>query len=65
MPKPIEEIHDTLKEMLEELKVLKHEINHIKEYVRKEEVRKSLQADMDRKIDKSYEHVSTSGYGWW
>tara|TARA_R110001599_G_scaffold131207_2_gene307081 strand:+ start:499 stop:690 length:192 start_codon:yes stop_codon:yes gene_type:complete len=63
MPKPIEEIHDTLKEMLEELKVLKHEINHIKEYVRKEEVRKSLQADMDRKIDKSYEHVSY--YGWW
>ena len=61
MPKPIEEIQSLLQETLTEMKAMKMELNHIKEYMRKEEVRKTIADD----IDKSYEKVPHRAKSWW
>jgi len=56
--KPIVEMVELLREAKKELKLMRTEINHIKEYMRKEEVRKTI----NEEIDNSFEKVNNS---WW
>jgi|TARA_R110000803_G_scaffold27380_4_gene64060 hypothetical protein len=56
--KPIVEMVELLREARKELKLMRTEINHIKEYMRKEEVRKTI----NEEIDNSFEKVNNS---WW
>ena len=56
--KPIVEMVELLREARKELKLIRTEINHIKEYMRKEEVRKTI----NEEIDNSFEKVNNS---WW
>ncbi len=56
--KPIVEMVEHLREVRKELKLMRTEIHHIKEYIRREEVRKSITDD----IDKTFEKVNNS---WW
>ena len=49
---------ELLREARKELKLMRTEINHIKEYMRKEEVRKTI----NEEIDNSFEKVNNS---WW
>lgn len=59
--KPIVEMIDLLKDLKKEIHSLKIEIHHIKEYIRKETIRKQLRDEKTDSIDKSFEKVST---GW-
>ena len=61
--KPIEEVRDTLSEIMRDIKSIKTEINHIKEYTRKIEIRKQIEEEEDKKIDSEY--VKPSKSWWW
>lgn len=60
--KPIQEIHDMLKDLQREIKSLKIEIIHIKEHIRKETIRKQLRDEKTDEIDKSFEKVNSSWF---
>ena len=60
--KPIQEIHDMLKDLQREIKSLKIEIIHIKEHIRKENIRQQLRDEKTDEIDKSFEKVNGSWF---
>lgn len=60
--KPIQELHDMLKDIQREIKSLKIEIIHIKEHIRKETIRQQLRDEKTDEIDKSFEKVSSSWF---
>jgi len=68
--KPIEEVRDILSEIMRDIKSIKTEINHIKEYTRKIEIRKQIEEEEDKKIDSEYVKPSKqsneqSSKSWW
>jgi hypothetical protein len=60
--KPIEDVLQTLESIVLEIKGIKTDINHIKEYIRKETVKKQLEEERIEKIEKEYVKPSS---GWW
>ena len=60
--KPIEDVLQTLESLLLEIKGIKTDVNHIKEYIRKETVKKQLEEERIEKIEKEYVKPSS---GWW
>ena len=60
--KPIQEIHDMLKDLQREIKSLKIEIIHIKENIRKENIRQQLRDEKTDEIDESFEKVNSSWF---
>lgn len=68
--KPIEEVRDILSEIMRDIKSIKTEINHIKEYTRKIEIRKQIEEEEDKKLDSEYVKPSKqsneqSSKSWW
>jgi len=52
--KPIEEVIQTLDSLVIDIKGIKTEISHIKEYIRKEVIKKQLQEEETAKVEKEY-----------
>jgi predicted nucleic acid-binding Zn-ribbon protein len=61
--KPIKEVLDNLVELTDELKEIKLQIHHIKEYIRKETLRKKLDEEQMNKIENEYVKP-TKGWFW-
>lgn len=60
--KPIEEVRDTLSEIMRDIKSIKTEINHIKEYTRKIEIRRQIEDEEYKKLDSEYVKPSKSWF---
>ena len=60
--KPITQIRDLLKNINRDINTMQTEITHIKEYIRKDEVRKSLENDKIVEMETEYVNQPTS---WW
>lgn len=58
--KPIEEVAENLHKIVADVKAIKSDIHHIKDYIRKIEVRETLKRDNEKKEEEEY--VKT---GWW
>jgi len=61
--KPIDEVVATLQDLVIEMKSIKSDIRHIKEYIRKNEVRETLKRDIEKKEEEEY--VKPSKSWWW
>jgi succinate dehydrogenase/fumarate reductase-like Fe-S protein len=60
--KPIDEVVATLQELVIETKSIKSDIRHIKEYIRKNEVRETLKRDREEKVEEEYVKPSKSWF---
>ena len=60
--KPIEEVMENLESLMIDIKGIKTELIHIKEYIRKLEVREQLEEDKLKQIENEY--VKPSSNGW-
>ena len=60
--KPITEIRDLLRDINRDINTMQTEITHIKEYIRKDEVRKSLEDDKIVEMETEYVNENKS---WW
>ena len=60
--KPITEIRDLLRDINRDINTMQTEITHIKEYIRKDEVRKSLEHDKIVEMETEYVNENKS---WW
>jgi len=60
--KPITEIRDLLRDINRDINTMQTEITHIKEYIRKDEVRKSLEDDKIVEMETEYVNEPTN---WW
>ena len=60
--KPIEQIRDLLRDINRDINTMQTEITHIKEYIRKDEVRKSLEHDKIVEMETEYVNENKS---WW
>ena len=59
--KPIEEVMENLESLMIDIKGIKTELIHIKEYIRKLEVREQLEEDKLKQIENEYVKPSTKG----
>lgn len=60
--KPIEEVLQTLESLVIDIKGIKTEISHIKGYIRKEIVKKELEEEEVKKVEKEYVKPSNSWF---
>ena len=60
--KPITQIRDLLKNINRDINTMQTDISHIKEYIRKDEVRKSLEHDKIVEMETEYVNENKS---WW
>ena len=60
--KPITQIRDLLRDINRDINTMQTEITHIKEYIRKDEVRKSLEDDKIVEMETEYVNENKS---WW
>jgi len=61
-PKPIEEVIQTLDSLVIDIKGIKTDISHIKDYIRKEVIKKQLQEEETAKVEKEYVKPSSSWF---
>ena len=62
--KPIEEVIQTLDSLVIDIKGIKTDISHIKEYIRKEVIKKQLEEEKIAQIDKEYVKPNQGWFGW-
>jgi len=60
--KPITQIRDLLRDINRDINTMQTDITHIKEYIRKDEVRKSLEDDKIVEMETEYVNENKS---WW
>jgi len=60
--KPIEEVLQTLDSLVIDIKGIKTDISHIKDYIRKEVIKKQLQEEETAKVEKEYVKPSSSWF---
>ena len=60
--KPITQIRDLLRDINRDINTMQTDISHIKEYIRKDEVRKSLEHDKIVEMETEYVNENKS---WW
>lgn len=60
--KPIEEVLTNLESLMIDIKGIKSEIVHIKEYIRKIEVRKQLEEEKEKQIENEYVKPNNSWF---
>jgi len=58
--KPIQQIHDDIKQMTKDVGTIKSDIEHIKKYIRLRQIKEQLEKERDEAKDAEY--VKT---GWW
>ena len=61
--KPIEEVIQTLDSLVIDIKGIKTDISHIKEYIRKEVIKKQLEEEKIAQIEDEY--VKPKSAWWW
>lgn len=52
--KPIDQVLEKINNISEDMKTIKNDISHIKEYIRKLEVREQLEEDKIHKMENEY-----------
>ncbi len=62
--KPIEEVIQTLDSLVIDIKGIKTDVHHIKEYIRKEVIKKRQEEDEIAKVDKEYVKPNQGWFGW-
>lgn len=62
--RPIEEVMVNLESLMIDIKGIKTEIIHIKEYIRKIEIRKQIEEEKQKKIEDEYVKPSLRSVGW-
>jgi predicted nuclease with TOPRIM domain len=60
--KPIQEVKELLEDLIKETKSVKSDMNHIKEYIRKIEIRKQLEEENEKKTEDEYVKPSNSWF---
>tara|TARA_R110000737_G_scaffold327348_3_gene341560 strand:- start:5464 stop:5676 length:213 start_codon:yes stop_codon:yes gene_type:complete len=60
--KPIEEVMENLESLMIDIKGIKTELIHIKEYIRKLEVREQLEEDKLKQIENEYVKPSSNWF---
>ena len=60
--KPITQIRDLLRDINRDINTMQTDISHIKEYIRRDEVRKSLENDKIVEMETEYVNENKS---WW
>lgn len=60
--KPIEEIRDMLDEMRNDMDDMKKDISHIRDYIKKDMIKKQIESEELMKAENEYVHQSK---GWW
>ncbi len=60
--KPIEEVIQTLDSLVIDIKGIKTDISHIKDYIRKEVIKKQIKEEETAKIEKEYVKPSSSWF---
>jgi len=60
--KPIDEVLENVQALCNDIKDIKTQVNHIKEYIRKEVIKKQLQEEETAKVEKEYVKPSSSWF---
>lgn len=60
--KPIDEVNEILHIVKENVQEIKNDINHIKQYIRKMEIRKEIEEQEAQRQENEYVHSDKS---WW
>jgi len=61
--KPIDEVLENVQALCNDIKDIKTQVNHIKEYIRKEVIKKQLEEEETAKIEQEY--VKPKSSWWW
>lgn len=61
-PKPIDEVRESLDTLVSDIKDIKSDINWIKEYIRKIEVRKQIKEEKEKQIESEYVKPNNSWF---
>jgi hypothetical protein len=61
--KPIDEVLENVQALCIDIKDIKTQVNHIKEYIRKEVIKKQLEEEETAKIEDEY--VKPKSAWWW
>ena len=62
--KPIDEVNEILQIVKENMQEIKNDVNHIKQYIRKIEIRKEIEEEEARRQENEYVHSDKSWFGW-
>jgi hypothetical protein len=62
--KPIDEVLQTLESLVIDIKGIKTEVTHIKEYIRKEVIKKQLEEQKVAEVEKEYVKPNQGWFGW-
>ena len=60
--KPIEQIHELLNDIREDMDDMKKDISHIRDYIKKDMIKKQIESEELIKQENEYVHQSK---GWW
>lgn len=60
--KPIDEVLESISTLCNDIKEIKTQVNHIKEYIRKEVIKKQLEEEETAKIEKEYVKPKSSWF---
>lgn len=60
--KPIEEVIQTLDSLVIDIKGIKTDISHVKDYIRKETIKKQLEEERTAQVEKEYVKPSNSWF---
>lgn len=61
--KPIQQMHDDIKQMTKDVGTIKSDLEHIKRYIRMREIKEQL--EKEREEAKDAEYVKPSSSWWW
>jgi uncharacterized protein (DUF3084 family) len=62
--KPIEQAIISIDSLISDMQEIKNDINHIKQYVRKMEIRKEIEEQEATRQENEYVHSDKSWFGW-
>ena len=62
--KPIDEVLENVQALCNDIKDIKTQVNHIKEYIRKEVIKKQLEEEETAKIEDEYVKPNKGWFGW-
>ena len=62
--KPIEQAIISIDSLISDMQEIKNDINHIKQYVRKMEIKRQIEEEEARRQENEYVHSDKSWFGW-
>jgi len=62
--KPIEQAIISIDSLIDDMQEIKNDISHIKQYVRKMEIKRQIEEEESRRQENEYVHSDKSWFGW-